>query len=94
MEGYYIVKSILHEILPVERVLFKDKHSFFNVLFDGKNTKPLCRFYFNNPSNKKIGLFDKGGGNAGEEKIAIIAINDLYQYADRIKATVPFYLQS
>lgn len=92
-EAFYIVKSILYGTLPIEDVEFRDKVGYSNVLHKGKNNRPLCRFYFNNPNSKRIGLFDKGGGNANEEKIPIASLNDLYQYADRIKAAAPFYLQ-
>lgn len=94
LEGFYIVKSMLHGTIPLEQVEYRDKQGYFNILLEGKNNKPLCRFYFNNPAAKKIGLFDKGGGNANEEKINISSLNDLFQYADRIKATPPLYLKA
>lgn len=91
LEGFYIIKSILREVISLEQVEYRDKQGYFNVLLDGKNNKPLCRFYFNNPSNKKIGLFDQGGGNANEEKISITGLDEIFLYADRIRATVPLY---
>lgn len=94
LEGFYIVKSMLHGTIPLEQVEYRDKQGYFNILLEGKNNKPLCRFYFNNPAAKRIGLFDKGGGNANEEKISISSLNDLFQYADRIKATPPLYLKA
>nr|QNO52744.1 hypothetical protein KDAIOKAM_00013 [Methanosarcinales archaeon ANME-1 ERB6] len=47
IEGFHIVRAILHEILDPERVVLKDWKHYCNVLFDGKSTKPICRFYFN-----------------------------------------------
>lgn len=93
LEGFYIVKALLNGVLSPNKITYRDYINYFNVLFDGRSQKPICRFYFNNPSSKKIGLFDKGGGNTAEEKISINNVNEIFQYADRIRSTVPFYLE-
>jgi len=92
IEGYYIVKSILREFVNPSRFIYKDTTGYFNVLLDNNKFKPICRFYFNN-ANKRIGLFDKGGGGAAEEKFQINDLNDIYQYADKLRATVLLYDQ-
>ena len=85
-EGYYLVKSLLVGIVEPERVIIKDTFSYCNVLLD-KVTQPLCRMYFNNPKNKRVGLYDK----EQEEKVSINTLNDMLQLADRIKNTVKKY---
>ena len=58
IEGFHIVRAILHEILDPERVVFADRRRYCNVLFDGKSTKPICRFYFNT-KQKYVSFFDE-----------------------------------
>jgi predicted type IV restriction endonuclease len=91
LEGYHIVKSILREAIEPNRVAYRDVQSYFGILLDNNNRKPICRLHFNNLSAKKLGLFGQGGDDKQEEKIAIDNLNDIYKYADRLKATVQYY---
>jgi hypothetical protein len=88
LEGFHIVKSILREVVDLERVSARDTMSYFGVLLDDNNRKPICRLHFNR-SQKYLGLFDV---HKNEERVAIDSLNDIYKCADRIKATVAFYL--
>lgn len=94
IQGFYIIKAILCDVIAAERIRMKDYQAYCNILLDGRQKYPLCRFYFNNPKNLRIGLFDKGGKHAAEEKIPIDSVEDIYLYYDRIKATLPFYIDT
>jgi predicted type IV restriction endonuclease len=87
MEGYYIVKSILREVVDVGRIALRDTKSYFGVLLDDNNRKPLCRLHFN-AQQKYIGLFDV---EKNEERIPIESLNDIYGHAERLKQTASFY---
>ena len=87
IEGFHIVRAILHEILDPERVVLKDWKHYCNVLFDGKSTKQICRFYFNT-KQKYVSFFDE---NKKEEKIPIDKLSEIYNYAEKLKATVGYY---
>lgn len=87
MEGYRIVVAILRRQLPIERIAFRDNKSYFNVLLDDNNRKPLCRLHFNT-SNKYIGLFDN---DRKEEKEKIEKIDDIYNFEDRLLKTIEIY---
>jgi hypothetical protein len=91
MEAFYIVKSILRDIVKPSRIGHRDVQSYFNVLFDSKTTKPICRFYFNNPKNMKLGLFTGTDDGKQEEKISIATLDEIYHYTDKIKAIVAYY---
>ena len=93
LEGYYLVKAILHETVEPDRVIYRDRRGFFNILLDN-STKPLCRLYFNNLSRMRIGLFDADGSYKCEERIDISNIDEIYQYASRIKATVQHWSEN
>ena len=77
LEGYYIVKSILRSKVAVSRIGYRDQQSYFGILLDDNNRKPICRLYFNR-SKKYIAFFDE---NKKEQKIEISAIDDIYQHA-------------
>ena len=83
------MKTILRTKTDVKRVTPKDTVNYCNVLLDGNIRKPLCRFYFNNPDNKFIAFFDTA---RKETKIHIDTIDDIYLHADKIEATLEFYL--
>jgi hypothetical protein len=87
LEAFYIVKSILREVVDVKRVHSRDTRSYFGVLLDDNNRKPICRLRFNF-SQKYLGLFNQ---SKEEERVGLTDLNDIYQHADRLKATIGFY---
>lgn len=89
MEAYYVVKSILRTVVEAKRIFHRDQLSYFGILLDDNNRKPICRLRFNAAKQKYIGLFDS---EKNEERIAITEIDDIYQHADRLKETVQNYL--
>jgi predicted type IV restriction endonuclease len=60
-------------------------------LLDDNNRKPICRLHFNNSSAKRLGLFGRGDDEKQEERIPIENLNDIYKYAEQLKATVQRY---
>jgi len=88
LEAFRIVRSILRESVDHRRVEFKDYKNFANILLDGNLRRPLFRLYFNTPQ-KYVELFDKG--KDASEKKAIESLDDVYDYADRIKSTPKAY---
>lgn len=87
MEGFYIVRAILRQVVDVNRVAHRDVKSYFGILLDDNNRKPLCRLHFNT-SQKYLGLFDS---NKEEERVPIDSIDEIYNYAEHVKATVKLY---
>lgn len=89
LEAFYIVRAILSQDVDPTRIAHRDTQSYFGILLDDKNTKPICRLHANNPGNKRLELFDKG--KSEPEKVPIGQISDIYQHADRIKTTLTLY---
>jgi predicted type IV restriction endonuclease len=89
IEGYYIVKAILCEIIDSSRIYMRDVQSYCGILLDDNNRKPICRLHFNF-SKKYIGFFDE---NKIEEKVHIERVDDIFKYAERLKTSVGFYKQ-
>jgi hypothetical protein len=77
MEGYYIVKSIVCEIIAAKRVTYRDSQSYFAIFADDNNRKPICRLHFNNPSNKRIGFVDE---DRNEQMETIEKLDDIYNF--------------
>lgn len=88
MEASQIVKAILRETVPARRIAFRDTQSYFGVLLDDNNRKPLCRLHFNS-SNKYIELFNNGKDN-GEKKL-LESLDDIYKFKTELLATVTNY---
>lgn len=86
LDAFYIVRAILRESIPVNRIVMRDVQSYCGVLLDNVNRKPICRFHFNS-TKKHVSLFD----NDKEERVTIETIDDLYNLAGRLKKTAAKY---
>lgn len=88
-EGFYIVKSILCQVVDPQRITHKDTASYCNILLDGNSWRQIVRLHFNNPSNKKLEIFSiDAGGNKSSKMVPINNLNEIYQYAEQFKAIV------
>jgi len=82
LEGFFIVKSILAENIPLNRIAARDTKSYFGVLLDDNNRKWICRLRFNSASTKYISIRTS---DKDEEKIKIETVEDIYKYRDMIQ---------
>lgn len=81
MQGFYIVRSILYpEVDDISRVAHRDTQSYFGILLDDNNRKPICRLHFNS-SNKYLETFD---AEKKGTKHLLESLNDIYKYKDEI----------
>jgi hypothetical protein len=88
VEGSQIVKAILREFLPSSRIAFRDTQSYFGILLDNNNRKPICRLHFNS-TNKYIELFHNGKDN-GEKKL-ISSLDEIYDFKTQLLTTIKTY---
>ncbi|WP_299762425.1 type I restriction endonuclease [uncultured Dokdonia sp.] len=86
-DAYRIVVAILRREIPVDRIVARDTQSYFGILLDNNNRKPLCRLYFNG-KKKQIGIFKK---EKKEQKEHITTIEDIYQFEKELLATIKLY---
>jgi predicted type IV restriction endonuclease len=86
MEAFYIVRAILCAKIKVGRIVHRDQQTYFGVLLDDNNRKPICRLHFNG-KKKYVSFFDTGK----EEKVELTATNDLYEHAGRLITAVDNY---
>jgi hypothetical protein len=87
IEGFYTVKSIIREVVAPDRIGHRDTISYMSVVLDNSSRKPICRLHFNS-AKKYLGLFDE---ERNHERIEIGSIDDIYKYAEQLKATAQRY---
>ncbi len=90
-QGFFAVKAILSQDIAPERIVMWDVRSYCGVLLDDNNRKPICRLHFNNESKKYLGLIGKG---KAEDRVPITSIDEMFKYADRIRATPKRYVST
>lgn len=88
MEGFHIVKAIVRSAVDVKRIAMRDTQSYCGVLLDDNNRKPICRLHFNR-GQKYLGTFDQ---EKNETRNPIESVDDIYNFADQLRATVGYYL--
>ena len=86
--AFMIVRAISSKVVAVKRVTMRDAKSYCSVFLDDKNTKPICRFYFNAKKVRYLGLFD---AEKIETKVTIDDLAEIYKYADQIVVAVSAY---
>ena len=87
MDAYRIVLAILRRKLPIDRIAHRDTQSYFGVLLDDNNRKPLCRLHLNG-GKKYIGLFDQ---DKQETREPLSTVDDIYGFEEQLLKTVDYY---
>lgn len=87
LEGYYIIRAILRQVVDVNRVIMRDTKSYFGILLDDNNRKPICRLHFN-ATQKYLGTI---GEDKKETRNPISTLDDIYNFSDQIRSTVGLY---
>ena len=82
-----IVKSILRKKIDSKRVVGRDTKTYYGILLDDNNRKPLCRLWFNG-GKKYIGLFDE---TKNETKHEIVSLDQLFDFNDALLKSVDQY---
>ncbi len=80
LQAFNIICAILSESIDLNRVCYRDTESYFGILFDNNNRKPICRLNLDTkkkqlliPDEKKV-----------FSRIYIDSIIDLYKYKNDI----------
>lgn len=89
MEAFYIVRGILAGTIPIEDVVYRDTESYFGILYQDNNRKPLCRINLDT-KNKQLLIPDE---NKNFECIYIDSLNDIYSYKNKLITVAKRYLE-
>ena len=87
LEGYYIVRSMLRPHIESSRLVHRDAQSYFAILLDDNNRKPICRLHFNG-GKRYIGFV---GDDKKEVRYEIESLDDLYQYENQLTQSLKQY---
>lgn len=88
LEAYQIVRAIVCNEVKPARVVQRDAKSYFAVLLDDNNRKPIARLHFNRVQ-KYLGVFDD---QKMEQRIPISTLDEIYEHSDRLRTSVRAYL--
>lgn len=88
IESFQIIKSIVRKVVPVSKITHRDAQSYFAILFDDNNRKPICRMYLNG-GKKYIALFDD---KKSEIKKEIQSLDDIFIYSEELIAAAASYM--
>lgn len=85
MDAYNIVRSILRQYVDVKRIQYKDYKSYFTVNLDGSTWWWICRISLGK-RKRSIGFPEEN--YKSNEWVEIESLDDIFQYADRLKASL------
>ncbi|NEQ48737.1 MAG: restriction endonuclease [Leptolyngbya sp. SIO3F4] len=89
IEGFHLVRALIRNLVDPDRIVYRDTQSYFGILLDDNNRKPLCRLRLEGNRNS-IGVFDR---KKHETRYTIESLNDIYQHADAIRQRLLWYLE-
>lgn len=87
LEAFQIVVAILRRNISKNRIVYRDTQSYFGILLDDNNRKPLCRLHLNG-GKKFVSLFHE---NKKEIKETIESIDEIYRFEKELLETVENY---
>lgn len=87
LEGFHIIRAIVCSETDATAITHRDAKTYFAVLFEDNNRKPVARLHFNR-RQKYLGLFDEA---KAETRHTIENLSDIYRYAEDLRATVRRY---
>jgi hypothetical protein len=88
LQGFMIVRAIAAEVSPVSRIMSRDAQSYFAIIFDDNNRKPIIRLHFNGGS-KFVTIFD---ADKTATRHDISQIEDIFKLKEPIRAVVQSYM--
>ena len=89
VEGYFVVRSIVSNVIDPERVFARDTQSYCSIVLDNSNRKPICRLYFNDPNNLQIEIVGRDRKGTIHK---LSKVSDIYDHADALRSMVGSYV--
>lgn len=89
LDGFNIVRAIGVSEVPADRIVHRDAKTYFAVLLDDNNRKPIIRLYLNGKTVKYVTTFhteDRAGVRTDIESVV-----DIYKVADQIRTAIRRY---
>lgn len=90
LESFFTVKALLHRTIEPKRLAYRDGQTYFSILLDDNNRKPVCRLYYNG-TRKYVGIFDAA---KVETKHEVSSNDDLFGLRDLLRDSASHALAS
>ncbi|WP_394215384.1 type I restriction endonuclease [Brachybacterium vulturis] len=87
LEAYQIVKAIACSEVKPHRIVHRDQKSYFTILLDDNNRKPVARLHFNT-RQKYLGLLDEA---KVETRHPVESLDEIYSHSEMIREAVQRY---
>lgn len=84
IDGFYIVRAILHQVIDISRLHMRDTKSYFAILLDDSNRKTICRLHFNT-SQKYLGIINS---DKSETRNPIQGLSDIYNFSEQLRSSL------
>ena len=97
LEAYGIIKAMLKDVLPAEKIDYKDTIYYFSIEYDGKRTKWICRLVLKD--NLKYIVIPSDDDDARKHNIGygkryeLESVNSLYDLSDLIVASAKRFVE-
>ena len=88
MESFFIIKTLLHDVLGDNTICYKDTETYFGVLLNNNSRKWICRLKIGGRKWTLIVSDDK----KNEIKYPLTSLDDLYNYKKPLEECVQRYL--
>lgn len=88
LEGFRIVRAIVCSEVAARRVIGRDGKTYFSIILDDNNRKPIARLWFNR-KQKYLGVFND---DKVETRLPIESPEDIYRHSEQLRTTVKGYL--
>lgn len=85
LTAFEIIKAILVKKVDVNRVKYRDTQSYFGILLDDNNRKPICRLFLESATSKKIVFVHT---DRTETTYKLDSVTDIGKYSKDLKAII------
>lgn len=87
LESYYTIRAMLRPHIDPKRIFFRDTESYFDIILDNSNRKPLCRLFLGGKKKSIVVFGDKKTSSRHE----IQSIDDVFPFADEMVSAISYY---
>lgn len=88
LEAYFIIKSLLKDVVDLQDITYKDTESYINILYKKNTRKWICRLKLTDTVKTLIVPDEEKKG----QKFNLTSVYDLEQYSDLLHKTLARYM--
>jgi predicted type IV restriction endonuclease len=89
LEAFFIIRQFLSELIPRDKITYKDTESYFGILYDNNSWKWICRFKLEGPK-KFIYMPDTG---KDQKKYSLNSLDDIAMHKQEIIEVAKKYIK-